>query len=555
MFKLSRWFRRGDRRIYLEYSFLALLVMLPLLKPGFIFTLDFIFSPKIRLPLEITNSYVLTLVLHFLSLILTSQGVEKLLFFVILISAGVGAYRLVDIEQEWPKYFAGLLYMFNPFVYSHFMFGQLLVLLAYALLPFLVKALMYWLDKPSYRSAVKPLILLVIISIISLNGVYFGFLLAAVLLCLKIFQKRADKAYLIRLIKSSLFIGVSFIVLSSYWLFPMTAGKTATAQLVSGFDSKDLAAFQTVADSRFGLILNVAALYGFWGDNQHRYLLPKNIVPGWYIFAAILITLSLIGAVVVIKKKNWLGLGLIIAGLFGLVLGLGPAAGLTAGIYEWSLEHLPFFNGFREPQKFIALLALAYCYLAAYGTVTICQWIAKLKSLPRFILDILPSVFLILPIIYTPTMLWGFANQLRAADYPADWYALNQKLHQDKTNFKILFLPWHQYMSFNFAGRIIATPAQIFFDKPVVQGDNIEIGAIYTQVKNPISTEIEKILGASRQLDGMGERLKKLDIKYVILAKDADWTSYDFLSRQTDLQLTQDSQSLRVYSNIKMQDH
>ena len=107
-------------------------------------------------------------------------------------------------------------------------------------------------------------------------------------------------------------------------------------------------------------------------------------------------------------------------------------------------------------------------------------------------------------------------------------------------------------MGFLFAGRVIANPAQNFFAKPTIQGDNMEFGRIYSQSNNPDSKYIEdNILKNKSELKNMGEMLLPLNIKYIILAKEADWKDYDFLDKQTDLKLLSDTESLKVYQNLE----
>jgi len=57
------WLRDEKRIIWFEYSALALAVLLPLLLPGFILTLDMVFTPHIGFPTDVSNTYPLQLLL------------------------------------------------------------------------------------------------------------------------------------------------------------------------------------------------------------------------------------------------------------------------------------------------------------------------------------------------------------------------------------------------------------------------------------------------------------------------------------------------------------
>lgn len=196
----------------------------------------------------------------------------------------------------------------------------------------------------------------------------------------------------------------------------------------------------------------------------------------------------------------------------------------------------------------------------------------------EFIKRVIPALFLLVPLLYSPGMLWGFGGQLCVSDYPKSWFEVNEFLNKDKDNFRTLFLPWHLYMSFSFAcNKIIANPAHNFFDKSVLAGDNMEMGPIYTQsmrleskyiekeilgnklkfveINRNMSTEADEInrntLEINRDYISLGEKLNVLNIKYVIWAQDSDFFNYEFVSRSPDLELVFDSKELKVYQNLK----
>jgi hypothetical protein len=162
----------------------------------------------------------------------------------------------------------------------------------------------------------------------------------------------------------------------------------------------------------------------------------------------------------------------------------------------------------------------------------------------------IPAFFIIIPLLYSPGMLWGFRGQLYTSNYPESWFEVNEILNQDQDDFRVLFLPWHQYMHFSFAGRIIINPASKFFDKPVVAGDNMEMGSIYTQSSNSDSRYIEQeILAHKDEIKNLGEKLLPLNVKYVIFAQESDFFNYAFVEQQNDLELVYNRGRLKVYRN------
>ena len=95
----------------------------------------------------------------------------------------------------------------------------------------------------------------------------------------------------------------------------------------------------------------------------------------------------------------------------------------------------------------------------------------------------------------------------------------------------------------------ITNPANVFFNKPVIQGDNIEIGEIYTQSVNPLSKYVEAILDKREKISNVGEFLTPLRVKYIILAKETDYEAYLFLEKQTDLEMVKDTSNLILFVN------
>src|SRR5690606_7555434 len=102
---------------------LSLAILLPLLLPGYILTLDLVFTPHLPWPHELTNTYLLEAILWLTNQILPGDVIEKIVLFLILLLSGVGMHRLVvsvkvrGIPPEswrWGLYFAGIFYMVNP---------------------------------------------------------------------------------------------------------------------------------------------------------------------------------------------------------------------------------------------------------------------------------------------------------------------------------------------------------------------------------------------------------------------------------------------------------
>jgi hypothetical protein len=174
------------------------------------------------------------------------------------------------------------------------------------------------------------------------------------------------------------------------------------------------------------------------------------------------------------------------------------------------------------------------------------------RKIVKFSLLTIIIISLITPLIYSFTFFNGFAGQIKPTDYPPDWYEINDFLNEDKQDFKILFLPWHQYMDFgwiNNTNKRIANPAKYFFDKKVISGTNAEIGDVYREVNTPEQIYIDSLLDKRDNITDMGKLISILNVKYVILTSESDFKKYFFLFNQTDLELVKQTKNLYVFKN------
>lgn len=536
-------------RFLLLYSGLALLVLAPLFRRGYILTLDMVFTPKLRMPAHINSSYLFYAALHILNYVLPSDVIEKVLLFVILVLAGAGMHLLTrhlsntsaDSYHAIGAYFAGVFYIINPFTYDRFMTGQYLVLFGYALLPWFVRALLAFLEKPAWRRTPVLTAWAVAISIVSIHTVGMLAILTIVALCLKAWRERANSEWLGKLLKFGLSGLVLFLLASSYWLVPLALGRGSTASAISSFSANDQSAFATVGGSAIGRLGNVLRLQGFWAESRNMYTLPQAHIPTWGLLALMLWALVILGATAMWRNgQRRLVLPFGVSMLVAIILAIGTLNG-------WLVGHVPLFAGYREPEKFVTLVALGYAVFASRGVATMLKYCHEQGG--KFFLILASVVLLLLPVVFASTMFWGCNGQLRVAQYPAGWFAANRRLNADHGDFQTLFLPWHLYMYFDFAGRIIASPAPNFFDKPVIISDNPEFNGAASANSTAAKKYLDRILPEAGRTNIFGEALAKYHIKYVLLANDDDYAKYGYLGRQSDLQLVSKNATIELYRN------
>ncbi len=518
---------------YLPYVAISLAVMAPLLLPGFVLSMDMVFTPQIRMPHQVDNTFLFYTLLHVLNVVLPADLIEKALLFAILLLSGVGMDRF--LRTEAPKvgrvatYIAGGFYMVNPFTYDRFMAGQYGVLLGYALLPWFCRSLLSFVRAPSARGGLAVASWVTAMSIVSIHSLGYVVVLGLALAGIAGRDRAGWKA----IATHGMLAAVAFILASSYWLPPTMLGHGKIADSLSTFGPSERHAFTTIDANGTGPLGSVLGLQGFWQENRGIFVVPIDAMGGWGALQLLVWALVICGVVVAWRQQQ--GRAIYMSAIVAV------AAVIASGFGgDWLAQHIPFFAGYREPQKFVAVVAFALAYFMALAV-----W--RLSGMGRR-QWIVAGMIVALLVAYTPTMWWGFGGQLQPTNYPRGWYDINQQLGSAERQ-RVLFLPWHLYMSYGFAsGRIIASPASAFFDAPIIAGDNPDLAGVWPQTVDATKATIEQsILPRLERGEPVAAELTRLHIGYILLAKEYDYRNYDALDRQPDVRLVRDTPTLRLY--------
>jgi hypothetical protein len=542
---------------YIVYIILALLILNVLLLPGYILTLDMLFTPNKQFPgnpwgLEggwtwVSPCFPLYLVVKLANYIAPGWLIQKLILFAILFLSGIGAHRLLN-SNKIGAYFAGILYMINPFTYTRFLAGQWAVLWSYALVPFAIAAFIQLLKKGRIRDGVVVAVLSTLVGLPHITGLILLFLAYLIIL---IFWILVTRKFVFKLSSTFKILGIAsglFLLINMYWLVPVF---TERAIILSQINQADLYSFAPASHSS-RVVFDVASMFGFW---RNAYINIQDIFPFWWVLFLIILLLAVYGFLSKINDKSigWLVAAFSLIGIIGLFLALGVSSIFTKDLFEWLWNNLFFFRGFRDSQKFVSLLCLAYAFLGGFGVTAFLELLKHSRNIRVRILNItLIVIIIITPIAYSFPM-FGFYGQLGLADYPREWSEINEFLNHDTDDFNVLVLPWHMYMDFSWLpnkDKRLANPALQFFDKPAITGDNIEISGIYSQSTNPNSKYIEFLISNNKTINNMGELLAPLNVKYIILFHESDFSNYDFLYDQKDIEEIMDNSNISLFRNL-----
>jgi hypothetical protein len=338
------------------------------------------------------------------------------------------------------------------------------------------------------------------------------------------------------------------VLLNAPWVIPELLSPAAGAARAGQFSPLELSAFATQADPVWGSLLTVLGGYGFWAEGSSRFVDIREVLPYWPIEALALTALAALGVGVALRgRERSMALALAVSLLVATILGIGLASPITGALTRFLYDHLALYRGLRDTQKWVGLGLVALIALAAQG---LDRALGALAAVRKRVAAVTLGLCLLLPILFAPALFWGFAGQLHPVQYPASWFSANARLRADLRPGTTLFLPWHEYLEFPFSGRVIANPARMFFDVPIIQGDNMEMRLIRTDSVNPVSAAIGRLLSSGAGAARAAPALAKLNVKYILLARTVDWRTYHNLVNGPRLSLVGQWPDLLLYRNL-----
>ncbi|WP_202962745.1 alpha-(1-_3)-arabinofuranosyltransferase domain-containing protein [Geoglobus acetivorans] len=541
-----------DRRTWIDnlvYAGMALAVIVPVSFGKYLFLLDFV--PRLNEFKVLEQFYGFTapvygggLPVSLISVLIPPWIFQKVLLFTILFLSGYSMHKLVSTftQSKTARFYAGLLYMLNPYTYIRTVVGHWGILLAYAILPLAIKYFLELLDKRDSRSIMKAVLITTIVAF-NAHTFFMAFLVFSILFLFRVYREKSATG----LIKPLAVFFTLFLALDTYWLIPLITAQRTT--VLTHISTEDLAAFAPRIES-FSALFTLASMHGFW---RAGYLYAKDFLPFWWVFFVFILFLAVHGFVSCFRNERlWVyvrAFGLI--WLAGLILATGIRSPFE-GFFRFLFDHIPLMKGMRDTHKFVTMLALSYSFLGALGVAEIERGLEGLKKENGVKLRKAAIVILFVPLVYSFTFFNGFAGQIKPADFPKDWYEVNEFLNKDKDDFRVLFLPWHLYMDFHWVpnkDKRIANPAPLFFDKAVISAKNIEVSGIYRQIYSPSQLYIDQILSKRNGITNFGELVSILGVKYILLTKEVDYKSYFFLFNQSDLKLVLETENFYVFEN------
>lgn len=532
-------FLRRDSISIVAHAVVATLVAVPLVRPGYLLLLDFTLARHVRVHWRSSDAFIgpvssapfesFIWLLH-----KTGPLAAFLVVFLLVFGCGYAMNRavaaIVPRAGATARITAGVLYAVNPFTYVRLVHGQINVLAAMAVLPLVTVALVRVRRQPTLGRAAALGLTIAAVGFTSVHVA--GMLLVLIPVLLVVVGWPGFRPLLVA--------GVVALAASSWWLVQ------AAFQPLPPFTGADLDAFATQPRG-WTSAGHVAALYGFWRFGE--FPLPRDGIWVWPLTFAPIAILIVWGAVRWFKIKRSAAIGLAGLAVAGIILAAGASFPPTAGAFRWLYRNVPGFTVYREPQKWSAVVLFAYAGLASPAVSALTEWTDRGNRAPdhprliRLESIMVAATLLGIVLFYGRTMIMN-TTTLRTSSFPADWYAVNERINQQPA--RVLVFPWHMYMTFDFTGRRIANPAPVFFDAPVLASEAPDHGSIRAYSRSPDSLLVERALLKTRTPSGLLEALSKLCTPWIVLFKAADWEGYNWLET-SGLYRTLDGPTIRLY--------
>lgn len=548
------------------------------LRPGFLFLLDFVWTPRLPPASELLGSGLVTSVPHaalfqFLAEAVPTDLVQKVTLALPLFLSGLAAFHLSrflvrDMHEPLRtalSYSTGTWYAVNVFVVTRMFFGHLYLLHAYALTPWALLAFLAFLKSPNVR---RGLAAGCVAAATMLTNAHHFILVPLLLLVYGIVVGR--RVRMSRATGAAMVLPVLVLLLVSATVLAWQADNLPTPNALGPW------ARALQAPYTGNLLLDTLFLTGT-AKTDLPFVFPYETLSGFGFASALFVGTMVLGV-----ARFWtdpahgpLVRATTVVAVVSVFLAIGVAHPLTEPTSALLYRSFPPWLLLRDSAKFLALVALAETILLGYGirALRTSALLSTRTALGAAGQAALPFALVGITLYLASPTFGGFQGQLLPSQYPESWAAWNQRLGKEiapaptggphftptgatRGRPRMLFLPWHQYLPFSFSDeRTIANPAPAFFtNAEVISGDNSEVGGtdgrpfIYSESHRPLSKRLEAILKDAPARVDIGSRIALEGIRYVALATDSiDSASYDYLSRQVDLRPVFESPELTVW--------
>jgi hypothetical protein len=414
-----RWSRPG-------YALaLALLVVAPLLSPGYLLLRDAVSTPRsylsdtalglVSAPRATPQDFAIALASHCID----GGLVVKALLVVGLWLAGWGAARLV--AQVLPESGVGgqfsaiTLAIWNPYVGERLLQGHWSLLLGYGCLPWVATSM---LTLRSNEKAIWPSIFGMAFWIALAGLTPTGLLLAATvgLACVAAPGTGTPRW------RCAAIALAEAVAAALPWLTAAALGLSSTDHLWAR--APGIAAFAARAEPGLGTLGSLASLAGIWNGDS----VPASRATLFAVLSA-LVLLAVVATGVVTLTHHRAALPLLVLAMASVLIPAAMATGPGLAVLHTVVDTAPGLGLLRDGQKWVALAMPGYALAGAGAVLTLRRWLRPASA------ALLCCAALVLSL---PDLAWGVGGKVESVRYPNDWPAVAAAINREPAEVAVL---------------------------------------------------------------------------------------------------------------------
>ncbi|MBW0016336.1 MAG: hypothetical protein JO236_02125 [Mycobacterium sp.] len=407
-----RWIRPG-------YALaLALLVVGPLLRPGYLLLRDAVSTPRSYVtdtalgltaaPRATPQDFAVALASQVPGHVVDGGVVVKALLVLGLWLAGWGASRLAAAAVPGAgasgEFVAITLAIWNPYVAERLLQGHWSLLVGYGCLPWVATAM---LTLRASGGAVWGLVFWITLAGLTPTG-----LLLAVTVALACLAARGAAGSRWLYAAVTLAAGLAAAL---PWLLAATLGSSLTSHTAA--NAAGVTAFAPRAEPGLGTLFSLASLGGIWNGEA---VPGSRTTPFAVMSAVVLLGVVFVGLPAVVRHGSVRPL-LVLAAVSVLVpacLATGPGLHLLRAV----VDAAPGLGVLRDGQKWVALAMPGYAVASAGAVVTLRRWLRPALT---------PVLCCLALLLALPDLAWGVWGRVEPVHYPPGWAAVAAAVNAD----------------------------------------------------------------------------------------------------------------------------
>ena len=489
---------------------LSLLILGPLLGPGYLLLRDAVSTPRSYLTdsaLGLTDAAARAVpqdaLIAALSTVVDGGLVVKALLLAALWLAGWGAARLVAIVLPTaglgPQLVASTVMLWNPYVAERLLQGHWSLLAGYGALPWIVIAGI------GVRRA-QPGAWWAVAATLAFAGLTPTGALLGLTTALVVVASPGGRTSVLRRVSR---VFALFLITASPWL----AATFLSSGAADGSDPAGVAAFAARAEPGLGTLGSLAGFGGVWNSAA----VPNSRTTLFAVLGTLLLLVVVLSGIPALwrRRRNPVITALAV---LALVAVLAPALGATSwglSAGRWSVEYFSGAGLLRDSQKWVALAAPFYALSAAAGVM----WAQNRFTLARPTWSIAAVVVTMMAL---PDLAWGVGGALKPVQYPQSWTTVAEQL-RDETG-DVAVLPAGMFRAFSYTGDApVLDPAPRFLPLDVLQTGELIVAGGSVGGEGTRAAQVEELLltGAS------STELAALGVSWILVELDTPGRSDD----------------------------